>query len=167
MKKMVLLLGVMVLSFLQFSAVDANQGDNVPDEHTQTYYIHKVNREAGGRMLITAERIEWYEGEEADAKFREIEQDPEMTEAVNGYYIVETGEGSVTFEVADNAAFLMQIYNRTGKIEEADIVWNEAVTGEKFASILESDEAWSLKDYPYHITFRNGKAVRIVQQYLP
>ena len=37
-----------------------------------------------------------------------------------------------TYTVAPDAKVTMQIYDRTGKLEELDINWNESLTLEKF-----------------------------------
>jgi hypothetical protein len=61
----------------------------------------------------------------------------------------------------------MQIYNRTGNIAEADIVWDERITIEKFIELINMEDDLQLKNFPYHLTVKDGEIVRIVQQYVP
>jgi hypothetical protein len=153
----------------QLSFVSASQKDYSPvvqNTETQTAYINQIV-ERNGKVTIDADNIQWFEGEQANQKFREIEKDPDMTEAPDGYYIVNDDTTVRTLEVADNATVLMQIYNRTGNIDEADIVWNEQITLGKFVDILKDDSEWDLKDFPYHLIVKNGVVVQIVQQYIP
>jgi len=169
MKRAIAAIGVAVLCVFQFGSVNAGQDVRVPAPpagSTLTYYIHDAER-LGGQLVLQAERIAWYEGAEADEQFRMHEPDAGITETPDGYYIVPLNEGLRALEVRPDANVLMQIYNRTGDPLEADIVWNEGVTTDRFAELLQDEEAWNLKDYPYHITISEGKVVRIVQQYIP
>lgn len=62
----------------------------------------------------------------------------------------------------------MQIYNRTGNVEEAGTVWNEQITVDQFVALMTNDDSGiNLKDYPYHFSVENDKIVRITQQFLP
>jgi hypothetical protein len=161
---------VIVLCMLtQLSFVSASQKEYSPvvqNAETQTAYINQIV-EKNGKIYIDADYIQWFEGEQANQKFREIEKDPDMTEAPDGYYIVNDDSKVRTLEVADDATVLMQIYNRTGNIDEADIVWNERIPLGKFVDILKDDSEWDLKDFPYHLIVKNGVVVQIVQQYIP
>jgi hypothetical protein len=58
----------------------------------------------------------------------------------------------------------MQIYNRTGKPGEADIVWNEHIPLSKFIKIFAEDAI--LHEYPYHLTVKDGKVVKVIQQFI-
>ena len=169
MKRTLAAIGVAILCVFHFGSADAGQEavkPAAPVESTLTYYIHEAALH-GGQLILQAERIEWYTGEEADKQLLIHEPDAGVSETPDGYYIVPANEGIETLIAAPGASVLMQIYNRSGNMLEADIVWNEAVTAERFAELLADEEAWNLKDYPYHITFREGKLVRIVQQYIP
>jgi hypothetical protein len=169
MKRTIAAIGVAVLCVFQFGSADAGQEEVIPAapiESTLTYYIHDADLQ-GGQLILQAERIAWYTGEEADEQLRLHEPDAGISETPDGYYIVPSNSGLETLKAAPDASVLMQIYNRSGNLLEADIVWNEAVTTERFAELLANEDAWNLKDYPYHMTFREGKIVRIVQQYIP
>ncbi|HEY0828079.1 MAG TPA: hypothetical protein VGE40_08290 [Bacilli bacterium] len=135
-----------------------------PDTHPA--FIQKIFKK-GGKTFITMDYILWYEGEEANVKFREIEQDPEMTEAPDGYYIINNNRRLRTFEITDNASVLMQYYNRGGKAEDQDIVWNEPISCAKFISLFRYKDNENLIEYPYHFTVKKGKIVKVVQQFIP
>ncbi|MNH43641.1 hypothetical protein D3C79_1055980 [compost metagenome] len=69
--------------------------------------------------------------------------------------------------IAKDAVVLMQIYNRTGNIHEAAIIWNEQISVDKFVNLINNEDAFQLKNFPYHFTVTDGEIVRIVQQYVP
>lgn len=169
MKRTLAAIGVAILCVFHFGSADAGQGSDKPAspvESTLTYYIHDAAMH-GGQLRLQAEQIEWYTGEEADKQLRIHEPDAGLTETPDGYYIIPLHRGVETLNAAPGISVLMQIYNRSGNVLDADIVWNEAITAERFAELLADEDAWNLKDYPYHLTFREGKVVRIVQQYIP
>jgi hypothetical protein len=158
------LFGIMSLGF-----INANNNDYMPvprDSETHASYIDQIYQE-NGQIYVKADFIEWYEGEEANKVFREREQDPEMTEAPDGYYIVNDDTQLLTLPIARDAKVYMQIYNRTGNINEAVTQWNEEIDVAKFITLFSDDSVMNMKDYPYHLTIKNGIIVRITQQFIP
>jgi len=162
----ILLAAVCVLP-LHAANADENRYEPVPkSEGMQTVYITDVeNRE--GHTFITTDAIEWYEGAAADEAFREHEQDPEMTEAPDGYYIVNDAVDLHTYELAPDADIRMQYYNRTGDWTSADTLWNEKIGASKFVSLFTPDDEEIMEGFPYHINVENGQIVKIVQQFVP
>ena len=120
----------------------------------------------GGKTYVTADYIQWFEGEEANKVFRRHEQGSGLDEAPDGYYILNESKKLRTFQLADNAEVLMQIYNR-GKLEDTDVVWNQRITAKKFVQLFRNDGGFDLSGFPYHLTVKKGKIVKIVQQYIP
>ncbi|WP_308637963.1 hypothetical protein [Paenibacillus silvisoli] len=149
------------------SAVD-NKGyspvTQTPD--TITAYISGMN-EQGGKLLLLADPIAWYEGEAADAVFVKEEPEAGLDYAPDGYYIVNDDETAEALEVDPKAAVIMQIYDRGGSLVNAGAEWNQAISLGKFESIYHSDGLIDVSQYPYHLTLKNGKVVRIVQQFIP
>ncbi|PZE22342.1 hypothetical protein [Paenibacillus xerothermodurans] len=131
---------------------------------THPAYINDIFTQ-DGKTYVVADYIQWFEGEEADRVFAEREPDSGLPGSPNGYYIVNDNPKRRTTEVDQTAQVLMQIYNRTGNIAEADIQWNEELTLARFIQIFEQDEL--LSEYPYHITMTDGKITKVVQQYIP
>ncbi len=167
--KLVLSIAAVLFGYMSLGYVEANNNDYtmVPrNPETRVAYIDSIYQQ-NGKTYVAADFIEWYEGEEANKKFREIEQDPEMTEAPDGYYIVNDETVLQTFEVTPDAKAFMQIYNRTGNIEEADTVWNEEISVDKFVSLFSDDAEMNMKDFPYHLTIENGQIGKITQQFIP
>lgn len=142
------------------ASIDREQGNH-------TAYIAKLT-EQGGRTLLTADYIQWYEGAKADQVFKEREKDAEdMDGPPDGYYIVNDSPKLRTLEVADDAVVLMQYYLHAGQTDQGDIVWNERISLEKFKELLADRSQLDLTGFPYHLTVKDGKVVKIVQQYLP
>jgi hypothetical protein len=167
--KLMLSLIVVCVAYMSLGSVDANNNEYtvVPkSSDTKVAYIDRMYEQTG-HLYVDVDFIEWYEGEEANVKFRQIEQDPEMTEAPDGYYIVNEDTKLEKFEVTDDAKVFMQIYNRTGDLEEAGTLWNEQIDAKKLLSLLNDNSDMSLKDYPYHLAIQNGKIVGITQQFIP
>ncbi|MFC4776538.1 hypothetical protein ACFO9Q_07090 [Paenibacillus sp. GCM10023252] len=131
-----------------------------------TGYLHNVEW-AEGTWVAKLNEIEWYEGEAAKAKFEEQEGQSGEEGPPDGYYIIDSDSSITSLPIATDAVVLMQIYNRTGKAEEADIIWNEQIGLKEFITLIEENEDWSMRDYPYHCTVQDGKIIRIVQQYIP
>ncbi|WP_027093396.1 hypothetical protein [Cohnella thermotolerans] len=157
------------ISLLPLQAVRADDNRYEPvalTADTQTVYITGIESRQG-RTFITGDTIQWYEGEEANKVFREREQDPEMTEAPDGYYIVNDEVDLHTYELAPDADIQMQYYNRTGNWNDADIRWNEKIDAAKFVSLFTPQDQETMEGFPYHLTIKNGKIVKIVQQYVP
>jgi hypothetical protein len=167
--KLILSFAAVLFGFMTLGYVEANNNEYtmVPrNPETRTAYIDAIYQQ-NGKIYVTVDFIDWYEGEEANKKFREIEQDPDMTEAPDGYYIVNDDTTLQTIEVAADAEVLMQFYNRTGNIDEAVTNWNEKVTVAKFISIFSNELETSIKDFPYHLAIQNGHIVKITQQFIP
>lgn len=171
MKKSAWKLGsMMLLVLLMMTTVgvaSSNQYEPVPDASNQeAAYINKLEIR-DGKVYLEVDPIEWYEGEEANRVFREREQDPEMTEAPDGYYIVNDTEEQIELPVADDAEVLLQIYDHTGRYEDAQISWNQLVDLNKFINIYKKDVIVDMKWFPFHLTMEDGKVVKIIQQYVP
>ncbi|RAP74927.1 hypothetical protein [Paenibacillus montanisoli] len=131
-----------------------------------TVYINGMEQ-LDGKLLLQADPIEWYEGEAADAAFVKEEPDAGLDYAPDGYYIVNDDETAETLEVDPNAAVLMQIYDRGGSLVNEEAEWNQAFSLAKFESIYHADSQIDISEFPYHLTLKNGKVVRIVQQFIP
>ncbi|NQX49675.1 hypothetical protein HQN87_30705 [Paenibacillus tritici] len=131
-------------------------------------YIHSIDT-LKGQTTLTGDEIEWYEGAAADAVFaqREPESAAEIGGAPDGYYIVNDSDSLSTYTVAPDAKVTMQIYDRTGKLEELDINWNEALSLQQFIHEFARTEVFDLSQSPYHLTLKDGQIVSIVQQYTP
>jgi len=135
---------------------------------TKTAYVEGI-AERDGHYELTVDYIDWYEGDAATAIFRQREPDPEVTEPPDGYYIVNDDPSLATIELPADVQIRMQIYDRSGEKGGDDIVSDEPITIEQFAELVNSGDESSInvKDFPYHITFTNGQAERIVQQFVP
>lgn len=169
MKKPLLSALVVMIVLIQFGAASAKDDAYQPVEvspETHASYIESITTQ-DGKITLVADLIQWYEGEEADEQFRLHEQDPDMTEAPDGYYIVNDDTTLTELELAVDAEVFMQIYNRTGVIEDADIIWNESIDVNTFIEIIQDNEEWDLRDFPYHLTVSDGKIIKIVQQFIP
>lgn len=136
----------------------------VKKEVTHAAYIETISSNKDS-IYVDADYIEWFEGEEADRVFKEREPDAGIDHTPDGYYIINDNDKIRKLKISPEAVVLMQIYNRTGNIMDADIVWNEQITLSKFIDLINSDE--SLKDFPYHLVINDGVVVKIVQQYIP
>lgn len=132
----------------------------------KTGFIEQVAAADGGYVL-SIDEIDWYEGEAATEKFLERESDSGLDAPPDGYYIVNDDNTRTSLPIADNAEVEMQIYDKTGDVTEADTQWDEPVTVDKFVQLLQSDSGLHLNDFPYHLTVKNGKIVKIVQQFIP
>lgn len=171
MKKSAWKLGSMMLLVLimmtTVGVASSNQYEPVPDASNQeAAYINNLEIR-DGKVYLQVDPIEWYEGEEANRVFREREQDPEMTEAPDGYYIVNDTEEQSELPVADDAEVLLQIYDHTGRYEDAQISWNQLVDLNKFINIYKKDDIVDMKWFPFHLTIEDGTVVKIIQQYVP
>jgi hypothetical protein len=167
--KLAISFAAVLFGFMSLGIVVANTNDYtvVPQtEETQATYIDSIQQK-DGKTYITADFIEWYEGEEANVVFRERENDPEMTETPSGYYIVNDEMYLETFEIAEDAIILMQIYNRTGDVNEAETVWNEEITLAKFYEQMSDHSEMNLEIFPYHLEIHENKIVKITQQFIP
>ncbi|ALS28367.1 hypothetical protein ABEV74_15335 [Paenibacillus cisolokensis] len=162
-----LVVAVACLFTVGLALAENNEYEPVPrTADTITVFIDHI-RSADGGYAVTFDQVDWYEGEEANAVFRERENDPEVTEAPDGYYIVNDDETMRTLKLDANAVVLLQLYNRTGDPTEAEIVWNEKVPAERFVELIEANDGFGMKDFPYHLTVKNGVIVKVVQQFIP
>jgi hypothetical protein len=159
-----------LLGFMSLGDIQANTNDYTPvpqDSNTRAAFIDRIYQQ-DGKEYIQADFIEWYEGEAANEVFRQRESDSGMTEAPDGYYIVNDDPQLETVEIDKDAKVYMQIYNRTGNVEEADTVWNEQISLDQFVAMLnDSESEMNLKQFPYHFTMENGTISKITQQFIP
>lgn len=135
-------------------------------EVTETVYINQISTDTSGTTL-TIEPIEWYQGEEARKAFAAHEPDAGLDGPPDGYYIVNNHKPLETYTVSPDATVLMQIYDRTGQLEDMDIQANEHITLAKFNKIFAEKDHMDLGDFPYHIKIKDGVVTSIVQQYVP
>ncbi|MBB6729958.1 hypothetical protein [Cohnella zeiphila] len=162
----ILLAAVCLLPLQAVVADDSRYQPTKQTPDTQTVYITDIETK-DGHTYVTADPIQWYEGEAANQAFREHEQDPDMTEAPDGYYIVNDVVDPHTYELSPDAVVELQYYNSTGKWSEADINWNERVSEAKFVSLFTPSDKEIMMGFPYHLTVQDGKIVKVVQQYVP
>ncbi|GAB6931313.1 hypothetical protein JCM10914A_52960 [Paenibacillus sp. JCM 10914] len=147
----------------------ASSNNYEPVQHASNQEAAYINglKIRDGKVYLEVDPIEWYEGEEANQIFREREQDPDMTEAPDGYYIVNDTEENIVLPVADDAEVLLQLYDHTGRYEDAQISWNQLVSLNKFTEIYRKDDIVDMKWFPFHITIEDGVVVKLIQQYVP
>ncbi|WP_419873471.1 hypothetical protein [Candidatus Pristimantibacillus sp. PTI5] len=169
MKKYAMIAVVAIACLTAFSFAPTGGRDYTPVEPTpdlESGYIDSVVKR-DQQYLLTIDQIDWYEGEQAVAKFLEREGDSGLDGPPDGYYIINDADNLHELPLAENAEVLMQIYNRTGNVAEADIVWNEPISVDKFIELLDTEDDLDIKGFPYHMTVKDGEIVRIVQQYVP
>lgn len=160
---------VAIACLTAFSFAVAGGREYIPVTKTpnvETAYIQNVEK-SDNQFVLTIDHIDWYEGEDATGKFLEREADSGLDGPPDGYYIIDDDAALTTLPIADDAIVLMQIYNRTGNIEEADIVWDEQISLSKFIELIHTDDGFQLMGFPYHLTVEDGEITRIVQQYVP
>lgn len=162
----ILLAACCVLPLQAVSADDVRYKPVPQSADMETVYITDVEIR-DGHTYLTADPIQWYEGAAADEAFRRHEPDAGMDGAPDGYYIVNDVVDPHTYELAPDADILMQFYNRTGDWSEADIRWNEKIGAAKFATLFDPQDREIMEGFPYHVVVKNGKIVKIVQQYIP
>lgn len=133
---------------------------------TVTVYLNAVSLDSDGGVL-TVDPILWYQGDEAAAIFAEREPEAGIDGPPDGYYIVNDAVESVSYPVSPEAEVILQIYDRTGKPEDIEIKADETVTFKKFKELFQQTDLLDLSLFPYHLTLKEGKVVRIVQQYVP
>ncbi|WP_223067325.1 hypothetical protein [Paenibacillus caui] len=140
------------------------------EEVTKTFtaYIHTI-KQTDGTTYVNVDPISWYQGEAADRIFKELEPEgyKELGGSPDGYYIVNNTEEHDSYAVKPDAEVLMQLYDRDGHPENADIRWNEPITLDKFVTVLGKGGLLDPASFPYHITVQDGQVVKIVQQYIP
>lgn len=172
----VALLGIIVLTTYLLTPANAEERTNVQspsankaqlaNSEVYTAYIDGMRVE-DGKLMLTVDKIGWYQGEEANAIFKQRNPDAGMDEAPDGYYIVNDSKEQEQVEVKANANVLMQLYDRDGTVQGADIQWNEPVSLTKFESLYGDKRMMDLSVFPYHLTIQDGKVIKIVQQYIP
>lgn len=145
---------------------DVNPTIKQANEVTETVYINHISTDASGTTL-TIEPIEWYQGEAARKAFAAHEPDADLDGPLDGYYIVNNHKPLETYTVSPNAPVMMQIYDRTGQLEDMDIQANEQITLAKFNKIFADKDNLDLSNFPYHIKIQDGVITSIVQQYIP
>ncbi|MFC3803189.1 hypothetical protein [Cohnella sp. GCM10012308] len=172
----VVLLGICLIP-LSVSGVSDKQETAVAEENgieainhasapSYPAYISKITS-MDGVTYVTVDYIQFLQGAEADRVFRQQEPDAGMDEAPDGYYILNEEKKTYTLPVASDVQVLMQIYNRSGSWDDADIVENEPISIAKLRSLFSGDNQELMENFPYYITVADGKIVRIVQQFIP
>lgn len=166
--KMIMMMLVVLMMMTSVGVASSNEEYTpvVKTPNQEAVFINSIEIK-DGKVYLNVDPIEWYEGEEANEIFREREQDPEMTEAPDGYYIVNDKEEQVVLNVANNAEVQLQLYDHTGRMEDAQINWNQAVSLNKFLAVYDKNDIIDMKWFPYHITIEDGTVVKIIQQYTP
>ena len=131
-------------------------------ESTVTVMISSLESK-DGTLVLTGDPIDWYFGKEADRVF--AERDPEGAKEIggapDGYYIVNDDKTLETYEVSPEAEVLMQLYRPDA------IQWNEKIELSEFTRLLQDKTDIDQSAFPYHLTLKDGKIVKIVQQYTP
>lgn len=166
------ILMIVVMTPLLLSNTKASEDNNVTPtvkqatEVTETVYIHQLSTDAAGTTL-TVEPIEWYQGEAARQAFAAHEPDAGLDGPPDDYYIVNNHKPLETYTIAPDATVMMQIYDRTGQLEDIDIQENEHISLAKFNHIFGQKDHLDLSNFPYHIKIQDGVVTSIVQQYIP
>ncbi|WP_234405441.1 hypothetical protein [Paenibacillus sp. IHBB 10380] len=169
MRKSALFMTIMVIVLLTSITTTSAIGYQPvePKDDTSTAMITSIVQE-NGHLYIEADHIQWYEGEAANEKFLEREQDTgDMTGPPDGYYVINDDPQLQKLEVAADAEVLMQIYDHDGTYESIQVEWNEPVSLHKFEAIYHNNELLDASVFPYHLTVNDGKVVKIVQQFIP
>ncbi|QWU17663.1 hypothetical protein SAMN04487895_10561 [Paenibacillus sophorae] len=137
-------------------------------EQQLTVYIHSLQPD-GNKVILTADEINWYEGQDADRVFaqREPEAAQEIGGAPDGYYIENDSDTLTEYPLADDVDIKTQIFDHTGTPGDLDIIWNESVDLDTFLNKFHNTDVVDLSQFPYHITVQDGKVTAIVQQYIP
>ncbi|KEO77424.1 hypothetical protein MKN04_17625 [Paenibacillus polymyxa] len=135
-------------------------------ENQETIYINQMEIR-DGQIYLSADPIEWYEGAAADKAFVEHEGNTGLDGAPDGYYIVNNSVQNDVYQVAPDASVEVQIYDHTGNIEDTDVQWNESIPLTQFEKDFAKKDVLDLSQFPYHVTLRDGKVVKIVQQFIP
>ncbi|ANE47626.1 hypothetical protein SY83_16545 [Paenibacillus swuensis] len=165
MKKLAAGLAALTLLFANTAAATEEQYVPVkPSPNVHTAYIEQIPTQ-NGKAYVVADYIEWYEGASADRIFMQNEPDSGLDGAPDGYYIVNDNTKLRKLTISPNAEVIMQFYNRTGNIEDAEIVLNERISLTKFRKLMTTDE--TVRDFPYHLVVKNGVVVKIIQQFIP
>ncbi|WP_342555675.1 hypothetical protein [Paenibacillus sp. FSL R7-0652] len=170
------LLGIIVLTTYLLTPANAEERTNVQspaankaqpaNSEVYTAYIDGMRVE-DGKLMLTIDKIGWYQGEEADEIFKQRNPDAGIDGAPDGYYIINDNKEQEQVEVNADAKVLMQLYDRDGTVQGTEIQWNEPVTLSKFESLYGNKQIMDLSVFPYHLTIQDGKVIKIVQQYIP
>jgi hypothetical protein len=161
----VIVLSLLLIFTLAFAKGNNNQSEDSPT-NSPTVYINKLYA-LDGKTYVTVDPILWYEGDAANKKMREHEKDAELTDAPDGYYIVNDSKKLHTYEISSDAVVLMRIYHEPGADRAADVIPNKQITLAQLSELMKQNETLNIKDFPYHLTLQSGKIVKIVQQYIP
>ncbi|MFC5652326.1 hypothetical protein ACFPYJ_25080 [Paenibacillus solisilvae] len=170
MKRRAIGVSVAIIGLLAFIST-AYAGSNgyepvVKAPDTITAFINDIDH-TNGKVTLQADDIEWYEGKEADKMFLEREPDSGLDGSPDGYYIINDDKRVKTLEVDPHAVVVMQIYDHTGNIYDITTEWDQAIPLAKFEAIYDKKDVLDVSEYPYHLTIKDGKVVKIVQQYIP
>lgn len=172
-KNLKVVLPVLVLLLLSLATTASTAGTRAEAQSGAqiqhlTVFIDAIHS-ADGKISLTADEIEWFEGKDADRVFAELDPEgaAELGGAPDGYYIVDDSNVKVSYPVSDNARVSMQIYDHTGNIEDLDINWNEAISLQTFLEQFAKTDIIDLSQSPYHLTIENGQVTSIIQQYTP
>ena len=165
------ILMIVVMTPFLLSNIKASDYHQTPTgEHSseiiETVYIHQLSSDALGNSL-TVEPIEWYQGESARKAFIAHEPDAGLDGPPDDYYIVNSHKPLETYMISPDATVMMQIYDRTGQLEDIDIQENEHISLAKFNYIFGQKDHLDLSNFPYHIKIKDGVVTSIVQQYIP
>ncbi|QGQ96087.1 hypothetical protein EHS13_14985 [Paenibacillus psychroresistens] len=172
MKKIIAILSLLiVIGTVQFYRPIANAKESsyhpIPiNANNHPLYIDSLFQK-NGKIYITVDYIQWYEGDAANIIFNEREKDSGLTGAPDGYYIINDDKKLRTFEVMQDAGVFMQYFNHSGSIGDKEIIWNEQISIGKLLSLFHDSNNTSLKDYPYVATMNNGRITKIIQQFIP
>ncbi|GGD63069.1 hypothetical protein [Paenibacillus nasutitermitis] len=167
MRKIMVFAAVVFLMMTQLSFANDNDYHPVPNNpKTHTAFINKID-EDNGKTYLTVDDIQWFEGDAANQVFLKHNKDSGLDEAPDQYYILNESSELHTYEVSGNAEVIMQIYNRTGNLDELDVTWNEQIDLNKLSEAFADNDTFDLGAYPFHLTIENNKVVKIVQQYIP
>ncbi|MCL6459944.1 MAG: hypothetical protein K6T85_18265 [Gorillibacterium sp.] len=158
-----LLVIVLMLSLVTTVSALGNRTEATnTQEKTITVYISSLQIN-DSLATITADEINWYQGDEADRIF--AQKDPEgaaeMGGTLDGYYIVNDEHVLQTYTINDHAQVLMQLY------DPYTIKWNQEITLPQLIDVFSHSDIMQQSAIPYHLTLQNGEVTRIVQQYIP
>ncbi|PYE50096.1 hypothetical protein HUB98_28920 [Paenibacillus barcinonensis] len=170
------LVGIIVLATYLLPPANAEERMNVQspsankaqlaNSEVYTAYIEGMRVE-DGKLMLSVDKIGWYQGEEANTVFKQRNPDAGIDEAPDGYYIVNDNKEQEQVEVKADAKVLMQLYDHDGTMQGAEIKWNEPVSLSKFEALYGDTRIMDLSVFPYHLTIQDGKVIQIVQQYIP
>lgn len=164
------LLGIIVLATYLLTPANAEQRTNVQspsankaqlaNSEVYTAYIEGIRVE-DGKLMLTVDKIGWYQGEEANTVFKQRNPDAGIDEAPDGYYIVNDNKEQEQIEVKTDAKVLMQLYDYDGTMQGAEIQWNEPVSLSKFESLYGDKRIVDLSVFRIISPFRMVKLFKL------